>query len=54
VSERKLHFEQGLAGQFLAVEQELAVSQEEEFAYAAEIQYVPTEVDIYEDSADEL
>jgi transcription elongation factor Elf1 len=50
----KEHFEQGLAGQFLTVEQELAVSQEEEFAYAAENQYVPTEGDIYEDSADEL
>ena len=38
------------------VEQELAVSQEEEFAHAIENQYVPVELDInvYGDSADEL
>jgi hypothetical protein len=44
----------GLAGQFLEVEQELAVSQEEEFAHAVENQYVPIEVNIYEESIDEL
>lgn len=44
---------EGLAAQFLAVEQELSVSQKEEFAHAAENQYVPAEVDIYEDSMDE-
>ncbi len=43
---------EGLAGQFLEVEQELSVSQEEEFAHAVENQYVPTDVDIYEDSDD--
>jgi hypothetical protein len=49
-------FREGLAGQFLAVEQELSTSQEEEFAHAAENQYVPDEVDIsvYDDSAGEL
>jgi hypothetical protein len=47
-------FREGLAGQFLAVEQELAVSQEEEFAHAAENQYVPAEVDTYKDSTYEL
>ena len=48
--------EEGLVGQFLAAEQELAVSQEEEFAHAAENQYVPIEVDIrvYNESADGL
>ncbi len=45
---------EGLAGQFLEVEQELAVSQEEEFAYAVENQYLPAEVDIYEESTDGL
>jgi hypothetical protein len=43
---------EGLAGQFLEVEQELAVSQEEEFAHAVENQYIPADVDIYKDSAD--
>ena len=45
---------EGLAAQFLEVEQELSVSQEEEFAHAAENQYVPVEVDInfYDDSVD--
>ena len=49
----KQPFKEGLVGRFLAVEQELAVSQEEEFAYAVENQYVPGEVDIsaYDDSA---
>ncbi len=49
-------FREGLAGQFLAVEQELSTSQEEEFAHAAENQYVPDEVDIsaYDDAAGEL
>lgn len=46
----KKPFKEGLAGQFLAVEQELSVSQEEEFAHAAENQYIPDEVDIYDDS----
>jgi hypothetical protein len=41
-----------LAGQLLAVEQELVISQEEEFAHAVENQYVPADVDIYEDSDD--
>jgi len=46
--------EEGLAAQFQRVEQELSVSQEEEFAHAAENQYVPVEVDInfYDDSVD--
>jgi hypothetical protein len=43
---------EGLAGQLLEVEQELVVSQEEEFAHAIENQYVPADVDIYEDSDD--
>jgi len=43
-----------LAGQFLEVEQELAVSQEEEFAHAVENQYLPQQVDIYEESTDGL
>ena len=43
---------EGLAGQFLEVERELSVSQEEEFAHAVENQYVPAGVDIHEDSAD--
>jgi hypothetical protein len=42
-------YRKGLAGQFLEVEQELAVSQEEEFAHAVEHQYVPDEGDIYDD-----
>ena len=48
--------EEGLAAQFQRVEQELSVSQEEEFAHAVENQYVPVEVDIniYDDSADGL
>jgi len=45
---------EGLAGQFLEVEQELAVSQEEEFAHAVENQYLPQQVDIYEESTDGL
>lgn len=45
---------EGLVDQFLEVEQELAVNQEEEFAHAIENQYVPIEVNIYEDPADEL
>lgn len=58
----KLHYEwagknnkpvqEGLAGQFLEIEQALSVSQEEEFAHAAKNQYMPDGVDIYEDSAD--
>lgn len=43
---------EGLAGQLLEVEQELVVSQEEEFAHAVENHYVPADVDIYEDSDD--
>ena len=45
-----------LAGQFLEVERELSVNQEEEFAHAVENQYVPVEVDInvYDDSIDGL
>ena len=48
--------EEGLAAQFQRVEQELSVSQEEEFAHAIENQYIPVEVDInvYDDSADGL
>ena len=48
--------EEGLAAQFQRVEQDLSVSQEEEFAHAVENQYVPLEVDInvYDDSADGL
>ena len=48
--------EEGLAAQFQRVEQDLSVSQEEEFAHAVENQYVPVEVDInnYDDSADGL
>jgi len=46
-------FREGLAGQFLTIEQELAVSLEE-FSHAAENQYVPAEVDIFDDSMDEL
>jgi hypothetical protein len=47
---------EGLAGQFLAVERELSVSQEEEFAHAIENQYVPVEVniDIYNGPTDGL
>ena len=46
--------EEGLAAQFQRVEQELSVSQEEEFAHAIENQYIPVEVDInvYDDSVD--
>ena len=46
--------EEGLAAQFQRVEQDLSVSQEEEFAHAVENQYVPVEVDINinDDSAD--
>ncbi|MDQ6660237.1 MAG: hypothetical protein M3Z24_04640 [Chloroflexota bacterium] len=54
----KLHYEwarknnkplqEGLAGQFLEVEQVLSVSQEEEFAHAAENQYIPDGVEIYD------
>jgi hypothetical protein len=42
---------EGLAGQFLEVEQELAISQEEEFAQAAENQYLPNgaNINIYDD-----
>ena len=52
----KKPIEEGLAAQFQRVEQELSVSQEEEFAHAVENQYVPAEVDInvYDDSADGL
>ena len=52
----KVPSKEGLAGQFLVVERELSVSQEEEFAHAAENQYVPDEVDIsfYDDSANGL
>jgi hypothetical protein len=41
-----------LAAEFQQIEQELAVSQEEEFAHAAENQYVPTgvDLDLYDDS----
>jgi hypothetical protein len=48
--------EEGVAAQFQRVEQALSVSQEEEFAHAAENQYVPVEVDINvcDDSADRL
>jgi hypothetical protein len=48
--------EEGLAAQFQRVEQELSVSQEEEFAHAVENQYLPVEVDInvYDDSTDRL
>ena len=41
--------EEGLAGQFLEVEQELAVSQKEALAHAVDNQYIPLEVDIYDD-----
>jgi hypothetical protein len=41
----KKFFKEGLAGQILAVEQELSVNQEE-FAHAAENQYAPDGVDI--------
>ncbi len=46
--------EEGLAAQFQRVEEDLSVSQEEEFAHAVENQYVPVEVDINinDDSAD--
>ncbi len=43
-------FKEGLAGQLLEVEQELVVSQEEEFAHAVENQYVPADEDMHEDS----
>jgi hypothetical protein len=48
----KKPFQEGLAGQYLEIEQALAVSQEEEFAHAAENQYIPDGVDIniYDDS----
>jgi hypothetical protein len=59
----KLHYEwagknkkphqEGLAGQFLEIEQALSFSQEEEFAYAAENQYVPAEIGIDNDLTDE-
>jgi len=54
--EEKLPLQDGLAAEFQQIEQELAVSQEEEFAHAVENQYVPGEVDIsvYDDSAIEL
>ncbi len=39
-------FREELAGQLLEVEQELAISQEEEFAHAAENQYIPNGVNI--------
>ncbi len=41
---------------FLEVEQELSVSQEEEFARVAEDQYVPdgVDIDIYDDSHSRL
>jgi hypothetical protein len=42
----KKPFQEGLAGQFLEIEQALSISQEEEFAHAAENQYVPDGVDI--------
>jgi len=47
---------EGLAAQFLEVEQALSVSEKEEFAHAVENQYIPTEVDInvYDDSIDGL
>ena len=35
---------EGLAGQFLVVERELSISQEQEFAHAIENQYVPVDV----------
>jgi len=39
-------FQEGLAGQFLELEKALSISQEEEFAHAAENQYVPDGIDI--------
>jgi hypothetical protein len=57
----KLHYEwarkskkpvqEGFAGQFIEIEMALSVSQEEEFAYIAENQYVPdgVDVDIFDD-----
>lgn len=54
----KLHYEwyrkndrllqEGLAGQFLEIEQALSVNQEEEFAHSAGNQYIPDDVDIYD------
>ena len=41
-------FQEGLASQFLVIEQELSISQEEEFAHAAESQSIPDGVEIYE------
>lgn len=47
--------EEGLAAQFQRVERDLSVSQEEEFAHAAESQYVPVELNSnYDDSVDGL
>jgi hypothetical protein len=50
--EEKQPLQDGLAAEFQQIEQELAVSQEEEFAHAAENQYVPTgvDLDLYDDS----
>ncbi len=42
--EEKLPLQDGLAAEFQQIEQELAVSQEE-FAHAAENEYLPTGVD---------
>jgi hypothetical protein len=52
----KKPLQEGLAGQFLEIEQALSVSQEEEFAHAAENQYIPTGVDpdLYDDPHSEL
>ena len=47
-------FKEGLAGQFLVVEQELVVCQKEEVAHVDENQYAPVEVNIHEDSKDKL
>jgi len=54
VRRNKKPAEEGLAAQFQRVEQDLSVSQEEEFAHAVENQYVAVEVDINinDDSAD--
>ncbi len=50
--EEKLPLQDGLAAEFQQIEQELTVSQEEEFAHAAENQYIPdgVDIDIYDDS----
>jgi hypothetical protein len=42
----KKPFQEGLAGQFLEIEQVLSVSQEEEFAHAVENQYIPDGVEM--------